>query len=573
MQITSFLRGILKKHFVFIFSISAAILIGGVLLRLDQHGWIEYEFETTEISEIEQTRDLNGEIHRIESYESSEDVDSQTGSLNVIDEQALAQAEVSPDSEAIKEISIHQIEDEGYQDPIDESIPPEPVTIPTQHSLSTTLAYTAPNNPKLSKEVMGFATYWRLDGYYQYFQYDKLSTISYFSTNVDGNGNFINDTPWSRWRSAAMTDMINRAHSHGVKVVPVVKNFYAPDIYKIVRNVGSARTRLINNVKAEIAYRGADGVNIDFEYVSGGSGCDGTCTVDKVRPYFPIFMDQLADSLGHEYHVSIDVYAGSASWYGAYDIAALGATSIDYIMVMDYDIYRTNSSFAAPTAPLYSSGQYYFTVSQSINDMISKAPRGKILMGIPYYGLEFPTFSSAYNASTRSTGAIAYYASIVDPSEDTWHNPSTIRWNNNDKVRWYAYRYPDPNTSEWWGGYYDDPSSIGAKYDFAKSKQIGGVAIWALAYDHGYSDLYNVIRDKFSKDDVIVVFKDGYDRNHQQAVHNALGATVVRYLADESSVIVSPNSGISYDLIRRYRARSDVAGADFEAVRELPVVQ
>ena len=50
--------------------------------------------------------------------------------------------------------------------------------------------------------------------------------------------------------------------------------------------------------------------------------------------------------------------------------------------------------------------------------------------------------------------------------------------------------------------WFDDDYTLGKKYDFAISKKLKGVGIWALGYDNGYKDLWKVIEEKFSTDKI-----------------------------------------------------------------------
>ncbi|GIT57317.1 MAG: hypothetical protein Ct9H300mP18_07460 [Candidatus Neomarinimicrobiota bacterium] len=49
----------------------------------------------------------------------------------------------------------------------------------------------------------------------------------------------------------------------------------------------------------------------------------------------------------------------------------------------------------------------------------------------------------------------------------------------------------------WFQTWYDDSLSLSKKYDFAISKKLGGVGIWALGYDEGYDELWNALMKKW----------------------------------------------------------------------------
>ncbi len=128
----------------------------------------------------------------------------------------------------------------------------------------------------LRKEVFGFLPYWMLtDSALASLNYQLVSTIAYFSVNANMEGNLVKGpsgsptTGWAGWTSSRMTDVINRAHANGVKVVLTV-TMMAWDSASANRQAqllgsSTARSRLVNQIVAAIRNRGADGVNLDFE--------------------------------------------------------------------------------------------------------------------------------------------------------------------------------------------------------------------------------------------------------------------------------------------------------------------
>ena len=60
------------------------------------------------------------------------------------------------------------------------------------------------------------------------------------------------------------TDLINKAHEHGVEVVLTVTLFSKTKLETLLSS-SENRNRLINNLRFEVERAGADGVNIDFE--------------------------------------------------------------------------------------------------------------------------------------------------------------------------------------------------------------------------------------------------------------------------------------------------------------------
>ena len=66
---------------------------------------------------------------------------------------------------------------------------------------------------------------------------------------------------------------------------------------------------------------------------------------------------------------------------------------------------------------------------------------------------------------------------------------------------YFNLSYPDNSTKEVW---YDDDFTLGKKFDYAISKDLRGIGVWALGYDNGYSELWDVIDDRFASKEKII---------------------------------------------------------------------
>ncbi|KKR06030.1 MAG: Glycosyl hydrolase, family 18 [candidate division WS6 bacterium GW2011_GWF2_39_15] len=429
------------------------------------------------------------------------------------------------------------------------------------------IMYTNPNN---DKEVMGFLPYWQLSKYRQ-LQYDKLSSISYFSLTCYDNGQWVTDSSdYIGFNSASFTNMVTLAHQNNVKVYLVVKNFHNRSIRDLVANKGGAGEVLINNIVNAVRTKGLDGVNVDFEYIPDSSYPVNT----TLRSNFVKWHDNLADRIHAEFPgatVSTDVFGSSAVSYSAYDIANLGATSLDYIMFMTYD-YITTSCYegkkVAPESPLYGNNLYgtpNWNVSSHLTAAARLATAKKVLMGIPYYGIDFavkPNEFSKYNALANYPNCGAgteVYSSIVDPKFDNVHNASTIKWNDVEKATWYAYQL----NGEYRHGYYDDPRSLRAKYDFVRTTKLGGIGIWALGYDAGYSDLWNVLREKFQTGPFVLAFTLATSNSRAVQIMDELNVDVISQISNNVWE-VKPESGLTSLSITAAKKYPEVVVAEFE---------
>lgn len=487
----------------------------------------------------------------------------------------------------IEKFSIHQYDDNRYKSA---KIALEGNSSILRNTSSELAAYSYHTNPLNSKEVLGFMPYWSLSSY-QNIQYNRMSTLAYFSLTCDNTGAWITgyladndgdgDKEWTDdggyvgFHSSNFTNMVSLAHAKGTKVVLLVKNFDPYSIRAIVRNIGGAGDALINNIKNAISTKSLDGVNIDFEYVPHK---DADVVTDDLRADFAAWHDKLADAIHAQFpqsHVSTDTFGSAGVSYTIYDMTALGKTSLNYIVMMTYDYIITscwNGKKIAPMSPLYGNNLYgtpNWNVASHTLAGGQKAGFSKVLMGIPYYGIDFQVqyaSRNSYNAYVdypTCDGTIETYGSVVDPAYDAYHNTSSIKWNDTEKATYYIYYFG----GKWRHGYYDDARSLGAKYDYVNNTNLGGIAIWAMGYDRNADELYDVIREKFQIVPFYVMFENGTSSERISAILSAAGVSNTTDYGN-GVIYVTPNAILSSTAMSRLKAYPEVVGTSFELLNQ-----
>jgi spore germination protein YaaH len=323
----------------------------------------------------------------------------------------------------------------------------------------------------LSKQVFGWNPYWAGTAYNNY-NYNLLSTVAYFSYEVDpATGGYLNIHFWRT------TNLVPVAHSHGVKVVLTATNFGSTNNTNLLSNA-SRRQRLIDSLFVLVKLRGADGVNIDFELVPASQ-----------RNNLTTFMTALAA----KFHTGIpgsrvSIALPSVDWNNSFDVPALSAVC-DQLIIMGYDYYWSSAPNAGPVSPLQNGAPWTpYNVTNSVNYYLNAgAPASKLMLAVPYYGYQWPTAGSGLNSATTGTGT-AYVYSSAKTRAQTYGR----LWDAASSTPWYRY-----NSGGWQQGWYDDSVSLGLKYDLVKSKNIAGIGIWALSYDGSNNELWNLINRKF----------------------------------------------------------------------------
>ena len=161
-----------------------------------------------------------------------------------------------------------------------------------------------PSNPKLAREVFGFAPYWALSGNGNW-DYSLLSTIAYFGLDVQSDGSFstsATNNGFKGWMSQDLVNVINRAHASSDRVVLVIKAFDNATINAIVSNPNASQNA-INWTIQSIRSRNLDGVNIDFEGSSSSS-------YPNLQSQFSAFVANLSNQV----HAAIPGF-GELGWW------------------------------------------------------------------------------------------------------------------------------------------------------------------------------------------------------------------------------------------------------------------
>ena len=357
------------------------------------------------------------------------------------------------------------------------------------------------NKAGLTREVLGFATYWNLNsGALSDIQYNRVSTIAYFGLTYNPDGAFdLNDPGVAAWNSAALTDVVNRAHAAGDRVVLTVKTFNNSTIGSIVSNpqVGQAAVDYAINA---VASRGLDGVNVDFE--------NGSASQQQAYTAWIGSLSQQLHQRRPGSFLTVDSYSGSASWDNGFIRVDTMSPLVDAFFIMAYDMGLSNDALGTlPNAPL--AGPYTYYDTQSVDEYVQKTgDRAKVILGVPYYGYKFSTsgtgFHSALNWSAPGcVNACADPYSVIRDEfscaqglQRNWDAASSTPW-----ASWFSPPSGDPcggNRDSNRELYYDDAASLGAKYDMVNNRDIRGVGVWALGYDHGFTDLWDAIGNRLN---------------------------------------------------------------------------
>lgn len=315
------------------------------------------------------------------------------------------------------------------------------MTLPFVLSLLTTSA-SAAERPV----VYGYHAYWTDNP--ATLDFARLTHVAIFNVDVDTT-NVLSST--SNWTSVA-DEVVAAAHAAGTKVHLCVTAFNASEHEAVFRDAGF-RAELIAQLSALVADYGADGVNVDFEGVSGVYKQD---MVD--------FVVDLRAEVGE-----VVLATPAVDWGGDWDYSELSRVS-DGLFIMGYAFHYTGGN-PGPNDPLYESDRWgKYSLQWSIDDYVYyDADPDKIILGLPLYGQWWDADHTIPGPATGDAGAIY----MVDAIEEAEEYGALY-----DEASSSPYYLP-PGEQVW----YPDHDSVRERIQFAMDQGLGGTGFWALDYE------------------------------------------------------------------------------------------
>lgn len=319
------------------------------------------------------------------------------------------------------------------------------------------------------KHVLGYHPSWVADSQARNYDWSLLSTLAYYGYEVEPSN--ISSSYTYRWQTASIIDS---AKAHGVRVALVVALSGNAALTELLEDTTKCN-ELISDLLSKLRLRSADAINVDFEGIP-----------KTQRDNFTRFVKSLRDSLASNYSdFELSLAGPAVDWNGSWDFPAL-ASVVDFIVLMGYDYHWQSCEKAGAVAPL--SGDYV-NVRYSIGDYIaSGCPRSKILLGVPWYGYDWPVESDTRNPKTIGPGrAVRYYqarqmAGLFGKAFDTITQSAVIKYQSGDTLH------------QLW---FDDSLSLSRKYQTAADSLLGGIAIWAIGYEADCQELWKAIEVAF----------------------------------------------------------------------------
>jgi len=357
---------------------------------------------------------------------------------------------------------------------------------------------------KPAYRIYGYLPYWTLEKL-EFIELDRLTDVAYFGIYIDGEGNFVKtvqdaegiwiaEPGYRNWKeNEKVTQLADACKKFGVNfaLTVVAHNDEDNDAFLDCRECWD---NLLKNIYTELDEKNITDVNLNFEYAEY-TGKDMAVKFSEFTKY----ANQELDKRYGNSNVVVSAFADSSvKDRVSSDLENLAKYS-DGIFIMGYDFHRPSSDNAGPVAPIGGKGVHAeYDIETMLKDYLAVVPPNKLLLGVPYYGYNWVVGKDEkYAERINGNDAIGYsqsqsYEAIMDVIINI---KPRILWDDLGQVPYFSYISEE--TGQLRQVFYEDQKSLAVKYKLIKNNGLMGVGIWALGYDGGYTELWNLLYDEF----------------------------------------------------------------------------
>lgn len=357
----------------------------------------------------------------------------------------------------------------GDPDPVTGGTPPSPTVEPTPTPVPTPV-------PIPGHEVFGFLPYWEMiDGVSEHLEQTSLTTLALFSVTHRPSGALrTNQTGYERITGDIGKRLIREAHKRGVRV-ELVHSSFGTDKNAAFYGDLDAQARTIRELVDLVDSLKLDGVNVDTELLP-------THLVQAYGAFVGRLRAAVRDG-NPDRQVSVATQANSSG--AAMAVAATNA-GVDRIFLMGYD-YHWKGSAPGASAPLdrRDGDEKDLVWSLELYERLG-VPVQRTLLGLPLYGIVWPTASGELGAPNTGRGESWIPARnlefITDPGRIPELDPIEV-------VDFHAFESEDG----WIAIYVDSVRTLAPKLRLANERGLAGAGFWALGYERGITAITELI--------------------------------------------------------------------------------
>lgn len=263
--------------------------------------------------------------------------------------------------------------------------------------------------------------------------------------------------------SLASADYVKLAHEAGREVWGLIDNFNEAFDETTDLAYASVRSRIIEQLLAEAASCGMDGINVDFENLK-----------EAGIPHYLQFLRELT-SAAHAQNLVVSVDTPVPQAYTMYYQRGEQARFVDYMIVMAYDEHFAGSEEAGSVSSLP-------FVQQAVEEMTRVMPADQVICGIPFYTRVWTEKfgQSAITSEVLGMDGAKNYAK---------ENQMTETWDASLGQNVATVETSDARYTIWM----EEEQSMEEKLKVIQSADLAGVAEWKLGFER--ADIWSLISE------------------------------------------------------------------------------
>lgn len=263
--------------------------------------------------------------------------------------------------------------------------------------------------------------------------------------------------------SLASADYVKLAHDAGREVWGLIDNFNEAFDETTDLAYASVRSRIIEQLLAEAASCGMDGINVDFENLK-----------EAGIPHYLQFLRELT-SAAHAQNLVVSVDTPVPQAYTMYYQRGEQARFVDYMIVMAYDEHFAGSEKAGSVSSLP-------FVQQAVEEMTRVMPADQVICGIPFY-------TRVWTEKFGQSAIISEVLGMDGAKNYAKENQMTETWDASLGQNVATVETSDARYTIWM----EDEQSMEEKLKVIQSADLAGVAEWKLGFE--CADVWSLISE------------------------------------------------------------------------------
>lgn len=339
-------------------------------------------------------------------------------------------------------------------------------------------------------EVYTWYPYWMGDVWRSY-DFNLISTISFFTYKIDpANGSYLNPAQIKQWRS---TDLLDTAAKYNTKTLLNIALEGDQNQIQYLQNQ-SLWNVTMDSLAVLLKERDADGIEIEFPGLNQANGRDFTNFINFMRNNLDYRF------ISKKMVISVVIPTLPASFPS--DLREINEL-VDLFIVKGLDYHEVDGTTPV-ISPLRNANPDGYSLERTLKEYLNLGLNAeKSILALPLYGAQWGGAwqgeEGFYSSEFEKKITLAEVNRVYESTDSSYIMNSVL--DDVMMTNYFFLEFPDGSSIDCW---YDDSNTLSKKMDLALFQNFKGIGLWALGYDAGMDEIWQVVGDKFTGDEVFV---------------------------------------------------------------------